>query len=129
MHNRRYWFRLIRLFSIALIAGLLLPPLGLGVFVMWGLTHPTCNSGGTPTQFGMPFEEITFPSTRGVTQQGYFIPGTNGATVIIAPAFGNGCGGDLHYADIFNRAGFNVITFNGRACTNYGRISLGYVEV
>jgi pimeloyl-ACP methyl ester carboxylesterase len=129
IQKRRYWFRLLRLFSITLIAALILPPLGLGVFVMWGLTHPVCNSGGTPAQFGMSFEEITFPSTRDVNQQGYFISGTNGATVIIAPAFGNGRGGDLHYAAIFNRAGFNVITFNGRACTSYGRISLGYIEI
>jgi dipeptidyl aminopeptidase/acylaminoacyl peptidase len=129
MRTRRYWFRLIRLFSVGLIAGLILLPLAMGVFLMWTLTHPLCNPGGTPQQFGMSSEEITFPSTRGVTQQGYFIPGTNGATVIIPPAFSNGRGGDLHYAAIYNRAGFNVITFNGRACTSYGRVSMGYVEV
>ena len=73
------------MFAVALVLGLVLPPLGVGVFRMWGRTHPVCNPGGTPAQFGMPFEEISFPSTRGVTQEGYFIPGTNSATVIVAP--------------------------------------------
>jgi dipeptidyl aminopeptidase/acylaminoacyl peptidase len=129
MRNRRYWFKLLRLFIVALVGALILLPFGLGVVGMWALTHPPCNPGGTPSQFGMQYEDITFPSTRGVTQEGYFMPGTNGATVIIPPAYGNGRGGDLHYAAVFNRAGFNVITFNGRVCTSYGRSSMGYVEV
>ncbi len=129
MRNRRYWLRLTRLFVVALVAALILLPIVLGAVSMWGLTHPFCNPGANPAQFGMTYEEITFNSTRGVTQQGYFMPGTNGATVIIPPAYGNGRGGDLHYAAIFNRAGFNVLTLNGRVCTSYGRTSMGYVEV
>lgn len=55
--------------------------------------------------------------------------GVNGATIIIAPAYANGRGGDLHYADVFHRAGFNVLTMNSRVCTSYRQISLGYQEV
>ncbi|MFN8375974.1 MAG: prolyl oligopeptidase family serine peptidase [Anaerolineae bacterium] len=127
--TRRYWLRLIILAVVGVAAGVFLPPLLIGVAMLWGLTHPACNPGGTPAQFGMNYEDISFPSTRGVTQEGYFIPGTNGATVIIPPAFGNGRGGDLHYAAVFNGAGFNVITFDGRVCTSYGHTSMGYVEV
>jgi uncharacterized protein len=129
MRSRGYWLRLLRLFVVALATALVVLPLALGTAMMWGLTHPLCNPGGSPSQFGMAYEDITFPSTRGVTQQGYFMAGGNGATVIIPPAYGNGRGGDLHYAAILNRAGFNIITFNGRVCTSYGRSSMGYVEV
>lgn len=129
MRTRQYWFRLLRFAALLLAAVLILLPLLLGFVSVWGLTHPFCNPGGTPAQYGLNYEEITFASSDGITQQGYFIPGSSGATVIIAPAYANGRGGDLHYAAIFNRAGFNVITFNGRVCTSYGHTSLGYVEI
>jgi alpha/beta superfamily hydrolase len=129
MRTRGYWLRLLRLFVVALAAALILLPMGLGAAMMWGLTHPLCNHGGSPAQFGLPYEDITFPSTHNITQQGYFMAGRGGAAVIIPPAYGNGRGGDLHYAAILNRAGFSVITFNGRVCTSYGRSSMGYVEV
>lgn len=127
--TRRYWLRLFRLFAVALAGTLILVPLGLGVATGWSLSHPACRPGSDPSLFGIPYEDVTFPSARNIIQQGFFIPGDNGATLIVAPALGNDRGGDLHYADVFHRAGFNVLTFNGRSCTSYGMHSLGYQEV
>jgi pimeloyl-ACP methyl ester carboxylesterase len=129
MRTRGYWLRLLRLFVVALVAALILVPISMGAAGMWGLTHPPCNPGGAPSQFGMSYEDITFPSTHDITQQGYFMQGRNGATVIIPPSYNSGRGGDLHYAAILNRAGFNIITFDGRVCTAYGRTSMGYIEI
>src|SRR5690348_384905 len=85
--RRRYWLRLIRILIIALIAALLIPPFALGFSTVWGLTHPNCIVGSDPGWFNPKFEDISFISTNGLKQQGYFIPGTNKATIIIAPAY------------------------------------------
>ncbi|MBC7810869.1 MAG: hypothetical protein H7175_06975, partial [Burkholderiales bacterium] len=124
--GRRYWLRLLRMFVFVLVAALVLVPLLFGGMMMWGLLHPGCNVGAAPTQ---PYETVTFPSTRGVTQQGYFVPGTNGGTVIVVPAYGNGHGGESYFVNVLNGAGFNVLTLDARVCTNYGHLTLGYVEV
>ncbi len=126
--SRRYWLRLAVFFGISLIVGLALVPFMLGVLSMWGITHPPCNIGGDPSGFNPAYESVSFTSTNGLQQQGYFIPGTNGATIIVVPAFANGRGAELHYAEVFNQAGFNVMTLNSRVCTSQGRISLGYRE-
>jgi pimeloyl-ACP methyl ester carboxylesterase len=129
-HPRRYWFRLIRLFVVALVGALFVLPTGLGALSSWALTHPVCNMGATAAEHGFErYEEVTFPSTRGIVQQGYFFPGDNGATIIVVPAYSNGRGAEPHYANMFQQAGFNVLTLNSRACTPRILHSLGYQEV
>lgn len=113
---------------VSLVVGLGLVPFLFGVLSMWGITHPPCNPGGDPSGFNPAYESVDFTSTNGLKQQGYFIPGTNGATIIVVPAFANGRGAELHYARVFNEAGFNVMTLNSRVCTTQGWISLGYRE-
>jgi dienelactone hydrolase len=129
LRTRRYWFRLIRLFVMALLAALFLLPTAMGALGAWALTHPGCYPGADPGQYGMPYEDVAFPSSRNIIQQGYFIPGDNGATLIVVPAYSSGRGAELHYADMFHRAGFNVLTVNSRTCTSRGMHSLGYQEV
>lgn len=129
LRTRRYWFRLIRLFVVALVAALFLLPTALGALGAWALTHPGCYPGADPSQYAMTYEDVTFPSSRNIVQQGYFIPGDNGATVIVVPAYSSGRGAELHYADVFHRAGFNVLTINSRTCTSRAVHSLGYQEV
>lgn len=124
-----YWRRLIRAFVLALAAALVGLPFGSGLLSAWGLTRIPCFPGGSPDAWGMPYEDVRFPSARGITQQGYFIPGSQRATIIIVPAFNLGRGAELHYADVFHRAGFNVLTYNSRVCTTQGWMSLGYQEV
>lgn len=127
--TRQYWFRLVRLFVVALVGALLMLPTALGALSAWALTHPGCYPGADPGQYGMSYEAATFPSARNITQQGYFFAGDNGATIIVVPAYGNGRGAELHYANMFQEAGFNVLTLNSRVCTSRGLHSLGYQEV
>jgi dipeptidyl aminopeptidase/acylaminoacyl peptidase len=126
VRSRRYWLRLVRLFVVALVGVLIIVPVVLGAVSAWALTHPGCYFGSAPT---IPYENITFPSARNITQQGYFLPGSNGATIIIVPAYGNGPGAELYDAAMFNNAGFNVLTMNSRVCMSVGYHSLGYQEV
>ena len=127
--RRRYWLRLLSIFLVALSVGLVIVPMFLGVSSIWGLTHPPCYVGSDPGSFNAAFEDIAFTSANGLHQQGYFIPGTNGATIIIVPTYNMGRGGQMNYAQVFNQAGFNVLTLNSRVCAGQGWISLGYQEV
>jgi dipeptidyl aminopeptidase/acylaminoacyl peptidase len=126
VRKRSYWLRLLLFAVVALIIGLIGVPFVMGASTLWGLTHPACNPGGAPN---VPYDDIAFPSTKNLTIHGYFIPGTNGATLIIAPAFSGGRGTELDYASIFHEAGFNVLTLESRSCSAQGWISLGYQEV
>lgn len=125
---RGYWLRLARAFVLALALALFALPFGAGLLSAWGLTRIPCFPGVSPDAWGMAYEDVSFPSTRGITQRGYFIPGDRRATVMIVPAFNLGRGAELHYADVFHRAGFNVLTYNSRVCTSQGWMSLGYQE-
>jgi hypothetical protein len=125
----RYWLRLLAFFVLTLVTALFGLPFLLGVLTMFGLTHPPCWYGSDPGQAGMPYEAVRFPSTNNIIQEGYFIPGTERATVIVVPTFNKGRGGELYYARVFHDAGFNVLTMNARVCTSQGWISLGYQEV
>lgn len=127
--RRRYWLRLLGLTVVALVAALLLLPFGLGVLLMWGLTHVGCAPGGTPDAYGLVAESIEFESPRGYTLGGFFLPGDgSGATVIVVPALANDRGGDLADAAVLNRAGFNVLTFDSPVCAGAAVHSLGYAE-
>jgi pimeloyl-ACP methyl ester carboxylesterase len=128
----RYYLRLIGFFAVALVLALLLIPVGLGVLLMWGVTHPGCPSGNTPADFDRPYEDIVFENTLGQRLNGYFLPGdaaNAGATVLIAPGLGGGRGVGTVMDDgvILNRAGFNVLLFDSRVCAG-GYHSLGYNE-
>ncbi len=127
--RRRYWLRLLRIFIIGLVATLVITPFSLGFITVWGLTHPACMAGSDPGWFNPKFEDISFTSANGLQQQGYFIPGTNSATIIIAPAYAGSRGSELDVAQVYNNAGFSVFTLNSRACTDHKWISLGYQEV
>jgi dipeptidyl aminopeptidase/acylaminoacyl peptidase len=126
VRKRSYWLRLLLFAAVALIIGVTGVPFVMGASTLWGLTHPTCGAGGVP---GVPYEDVSFPSTHNLTIHGYFIPGTNGSTIIIAPAFSSSRGTELDYASVYHDAGFNVLTLDSRICSGQNWISLGYQEV
>lgn len=128
MQTRRYWLRLLALTLVALVAALMVLPVGLGVLLMSGLTHPACTLSADPARADLTFEDIRFQSPRGLALRGFFMPGTNGATVIVVPAYANDRGGDLPDAALLNRAGFNVLTFDSPVCAGAAVHTLGVAE-
>jgi dipeptidyl aminopeptidase/acylaminoacyl peptidase len=119
---------LLSLAAFALVAALVLLPLGLGFVLMWGLTHVPCAAGGNPVAYNLTYEDVTIPMPRGDSLRGFFLPGINGATVIVVPALANDRGGDLRDAALLNAGGFNVLTFDSTVCAGRGIHSLGYAE-
>ncbi len=121
----RRWRRhlLFVLVAALMIAGLI--PIALGYLMFWGATHPPCAPGPSPEHFGLEAEDVRVPARIGAEFRGYFFRGTNGATIILAPALGQDRGGWLHEVDVLVRGGFNVLTFDSRPCTGIAPHSLG----
>ncbi len=85
----------------------------------------------SPAEFGLEFEEVTFPTQDGLELRGFWIPaqGSERAVVIL-----HGHGGSMDYdiqrAPYFHAAGFNILLFDFRA---HGRspgrrATFGYLE-
>ncbi len=99
----------------------------------------------TPTDYGLKYEDISFTSTDGIPIKGWWIPGDNSAVIFVIHGYGANRAGwlgkDIHgkeeYIDFLasvpplNKAGFNVVSFDTRACGESGgdMITLGKYEV
>lgn len=128
MRDRRYWLRLAAFFLATLSVALVLAPAAAGAVMMWAITHVGCVRTGTPDSLGLNYEEVEFSTPQGRTLRGFFLPGNNGAAVIVVPSLANDRGGDLADGAIFNRAGFHVLTFDSPVCAGSPVHSLGYLE-
>jgi len=90
----------------------------------------------TPTQEGLPFEEIWFKSRDGLKLHGWFIPAAGDeaqgkATIIMGHGHGGSKVADLHYAAFFRRGGYSVfmLDFRGHGLSEGPRgTSMGYYE-
>jgi uncharacterized protein len=129
MRPRRYWLRLILLLVVALLFAVVAVPLVVGGAMIGVIMHSGCvHSGRTPADMGMGYEDIQFASAPDIHLRGFFMPGTNGATVLIVTAISGDRAADLADAAILNGAGFNVLTFDARNCADAPYHSLGYQE-
>lgn len=102
-------------------------PMGMGWLAFSGLTHPLCGSRVNPADYGLIPEEVTIPAESGPFP-GYFFAGTNGATIVVPPAFGASRSGLLHEVAILNRHGYSVLTYDSRQCIGLAAHSLGLWE-
>ncbi len=121
----------MRLALVAVIVTVIALPMSIGGFMMWGLTHSTCvrgDAGYSPASFGLQFHEIDIPARSGSIYLGYFIPGTNGATVIVPPPLSADRTGMLYEAAVVARHGYNVILYDSRICSGKEATSMGYLE-
>jgi hypothetical protein len=128
--DRAYFFRLIGFFVVSLTVALLSLPALLGFLFTLGLLYAPCAStASTPGDYGHSWEDITIEATTGGSFRGYFVPGTNEATVIMPPSFASGRGSRLREVDLLVDHGYNVFTYESRRCAAMGPLSLGYKEV
>ena len=85
----------------------------------------------SPADHGLIYEDVSFPSSDGVTLRGWFIPAdTARATVIFCHGHAGSMDPDVIYAPWFHEAGFNVLMFDFRAHgrSDGDRVSIGYFE-
>ena len=111
------------------LALLSLPAL-LGSLFMLGLLYGPCGESClTPADYGYSAEAITVRARSGGSFQGYFIPGANGATIIMPPPLNSGRSVRLPEAAILARHGYAIFMFESRRCAGMGPLTLGYREV
>lgn len=128
--RRRRIIRIFAAFGVLLVVLLAaLPPL-LGFLTIWGIAHAPCGSGTIPGAAGMTdYEAVSFYSPSLDRQiNGYFVHGTNGATIILPPTLNSPAGYWRQDYVILNRYGYNLFNYEGRGCTGIPS-TLGYGEV
>ena len=69
----------------------------------------------TPADYGMTFEEVSTITEDGLTLYGWFIPGSNDATIMIQHGTPGGRQNGLYEAQFFNQAGYSVLLGSFRA--------------
>ena len=129
--SRRRTLRRVSLLLGLIVLAVLGIPACLGFVTTYALLHPPCSaSAATPGDYGHAWEDITLTArATGDSIAGYFIPGSNGAAIIIPPPYAGGRGSRLHEADVLVRHGYAVLTYDSRRCAGMGALSLGYQEV
>jgi uncharacterized protein len=127
MRIRRF-LRLLLFTMVLLVVVVIVIPMVAGAGMISAIMHGDCgHSGRTPADLGLEYEDVVFTASD-FTYQGYFMPGTNGGTVFIITPLNGDRGIDLPDAEILNRAGFNVLTFDSGTCVGRSFHSLGYLE-
>ena len=116
---------------VLIVAALLafLAPFIAGVIFIRILTTVGCGGGGDPAAYNLPFEDVSFPSSEFKTDiKAFFIPGDNGVTLVVPPAYTSGRGNLLHELVLLHKHGYGALTYESRSCMGH-YISLGYAEV
>ncbi|GAV24679.1 alpha/beta hydrolase [Carboxydothermus islandicus] len=87
--RQRLKIRKLFLITILLLLLLILAIGGISGYVGWNLTHPVREKlEGTPADYGLPFEEVSFTSREdGLKLRGWFIPAASNDTVIFAHGY------------------------------------------
>jgi pimeloyl-ACP methyl ester carboxylesterase len=128
--NLGYWLRLVGFFVLAQTVALISLPLLMGAAAMLGLLYAPCHgSQATPADYGYEWEDVTLPARIGGRFQGAFIPGPNGATIIMPPTGSADISARLPEAAMLRQHGYSVFIYESRRCADLGPLSLGYDEV
>lgn len=85
----------------------------------------------SPADYGLAFEEVTVVTGDGLKLYGWYVPGTNGATIMLEHGSPGGRQDSLYESAFLNRHGYNVLMGSFRAhdeCEGE-TITFGYHEV
>ena len=85
----------------------------------------------TPEDFGRKYEEVSVITEDGLNLTGWFLPGHNGATIMIQHGSPGGRQDGLYEAAFLNEAGYNVLLGSFRAHDDCDgeMITFGYYEL
>jgi len=68
----------------------------------------------TPGDLGLTYRDVTFPSSDGVALSGWFIPGHNGAAIVLLHGAGSTRSDVLDHAVVLARHGYGVLLYDAR---------------
>ncbi len=78
-------------------------------------TGPASRSVDLPSDLDIPVEEVTFPASGGIRLASWFVPSTNGATIILLHGYGGTRVDMLWHARTLVKAGYGVLLYDERA--------------
>ena len=87
--------------------------IAVGLYASEQLIHPPLDPL-YPCKYGLPLEVVHFESRDGLRLAGWFLPGTNGATVILAHGRGSEHSHMLSDANYLYQNGYSVLLFDFR---------------
>ncbi|HKX56062.1 MAG TPA: hypothetical protein VJN01_08175, partial [Xanthomonadales bacterium] len=114
---KRGWKFWLKLISFAL---LILYPVNMFVgcvteSVKWSRPTRTAVCCNTPADAEIDYEDVSFKNADGQTLRGWFMPGDNGATVILVHGVGGMRVSVIRHSLILAGGGFSVLSFDLRA--------------
>lgn len=69
----------------------------------------------TPSDYGMPYEDVTITSDDGLRLAGWYMPGSNGAAIMLAHGFKSNRASMLEEAEMLSDSGYSVLVLGLRA--------------
>ena len=84
----------------------------------------------TPAQEGMPYRDVSFSTSDGLTLRGWWIPGRRHATVVMIHGYGNNREEAFGKAGYLHAAGYNLLVFDlrGHGQSDGDGTTVGYLE-
>ncbi len=125
-------------FNVHVPVGTIIIMLIVTLVVIWGWTSssiilhpPKFALQVTPSDINIPYKEVAFKSTDGISHKGWFIePVKPKGTIILCHGFGTNKSDILNYACFLYEGNYNVFLFDFRAHGDTkGKSSLGYFEM
>ena len=97
-----------------LLAAVATAVLSIGPAVAVTNVPPTTVGSTTPANRGLPFTEVTFPTTDRVALAGWYIPSSNHAAVVLLHGAGSTRSDVLEHAVVLAHHGYGVLLFDAR---------------
>jgi len=69
---------------------------------------------GTPTDRGLPYEDISFPTAEGLILRGWLIPSSPDKAIVLASGYTDTRWNVLKYAPFLHQAGYTLLLFDPR---------------
>ncbi|HVB65358.1 MAG TPA: alpha/beta hydrolase [Nitrolancea sp.] len=105
---------------------------GVGWYASGRAIHPKQNQYGWSLSDypNLKPDEVTLPTSDGISLAGRFFPGTSRATIILSHGYGDNQDQMIAWADFLNRAGISVFTYDmrGRGQSGGAAVTLGARE-
>lgn len=69
----------------------------------------------TPADYGLAYQEVVLTTEDGLTLRGWYVPGTNGAAIIVQHGYGSSRQGMLQETAMLSEHGYGVLLFDWRS--------------
>ena len=118
------WWRLLAIPAALVLLQFVLVPL---TYAVHATNRPPGAPGtGTPAQYGLTYQDVSFRTADGVRLSAWYIPARNGAAVVLLPGAGSTRTAVLGQAAVLARHGYGALLVDGRGHGRSGGHSMDF---